>query len=439
MERITVKIGKDLAIGPGLPIVVQTMCNTHTDDVEATVAQCVRLASAGAQMIRITVPGLRDVEHIREISSSLRAIGVTTPLVADIHFSSATAIAVAPYVEKVRINPGNFHRDHQEAARQFSEFLGVCRRHGTAVRVGVNHGSLGSYITGLYGNTPMGMAKAAMEWLEMCMAENFYNVVVSLKSSNTLVMVQACRILQEMMEARGVVFPVHIGVTEAGGGDSGRIKNCIGCSALLSKGIGATVRVSLTEDPEYELPVASYLSQRYGGTLKSSLVSSVTDSGKVSARYEAPSRERLILDASCDWGAALLDREIDEVSFEGSIAGEPIPADFAEYLSDEILQASRRRFYKPEYIACPGCGRTMYDLQKAFAEVKAKTSHLKGMVIAVMGCIVNGPGEMADADWGYVGEGNGKVSIYKGGTPVLRHVPETDAPQKLLSLIEDSL
>ena len=439
MEKITVRIGKKLFIGPGLPIVPQTMCNTHTNDVAATVAQCERLAAAGAQMIRITVPGLQDVPHIREISARLRAEGIDTPLVADIHFSSATAIAVAPYVEKVRINPGNFHRDHEEAARQFVRFLGVCRKGGTAVRIGVNHGSLGNYITGLYGNTPTGMAKAAMEWIEMCISEHFYNVVVSLKSSNALVMVQACRLLQEMMEERGVVFPIHVGVTEAGNGDSGRIKSCVGSAALLSRGIGGTVRVSLTEDPEAEVPVARYLCDRYSGTLPSSLESSSKEGAKVTAVYDSLSRERLILDAACDWGPALLDREIDEIVISGKVAGEPVSKEFASYLSDEIMQASRRRFYKPEYIACPGCGRTMYDLQKAFEEVKAKTSHLKGMVIAVMGCIVNGPGEMADADWGYVGEGNGRVSIYRGKTPVLRHVPEADAPQKLLSLIEDSL
>lgn len=415
------------------------MCNTHTSDVAATVAQCRRLAAAGAQMIRITVPGMQDVPHMAEISSQLRSEGIDTPLVADIHFSSATAIAVAPIVEKVRINPGNFHHDHDEACRQFRELLKVCSEHGTAIRVGVNHGSLGSRITSLYGNTPLGMAKAAMEWLEMCLEANFKNVVVSLKSSNTVVMVQAYRLLQKMMEKRGVVFPLHIGVTEAGNGDSGRIKSCIGCAALLSKGLGNTVRVSLTEPPEAELPVAQYLSDRYAEKLFSSLEEATVDSGVVTARYDAPSRGRLMLDAACDWGPALLDCSVDDLVITGSIAGKPISAELAGYLSDEIMQASRRRFYKPEYIACPGCGRTMYDLQKAFEEVKSRTAHLKGMVIAVMGCIVNGPGEMADADWGYLGEGNGKVSIYRGPEAVLRHVPEEEAPGKLVELIEESL
>ena len=411
------------------------MCNTHTYDENATFEQCVRLSRAGAEMIRITVPGLADIGHIAAIKERLRAEGIATPLVADIHFSAETAIAVAPVVEKVRINPGNFHRDHDKARTLFKEFLRVCSEHHTAIRIGVNHGSLGEYITGLYGNTPLGMAKAAMEWVEMCIEQKFFNAVVSLKSSNTLVMVQAYRLLQKMMEERGVVFPLHLGVTEAGNGDSGRIKSCIGCAALLAEGIGNTVRVSLTEDPEAELPTALYLSRRYSGDLKSSLLNFSENNKKVTAFYDSPSRERLLLDAACDWGPALLDRKIDEIAFEGKVGGQAMSAELAEYLSDEIMQASRRRFYKPEYIACPGCGRTMYDLQKAFEAVKAKTSSLKGMVIAVMGCIVNGPGEMADADWGYVGEGNGKVSIYRGKTPLLRHIPEEEAPDRLLELI----
>ncbi len=438
-KRITVRIGDSLLMGPGCPIVVQTMCNTHTYDEEGTVRQCVRLAAAGAELIRITVPGPGDVVHIRNIKAVLRAEGVRTPLVADIHFSSRTAIEVAPLVEKVRINPGNFHPDHGQARAQFAELIDVCRENGTAIRIGVNHGSLGSYITGLYGNTPRGMAEAAMEWIRMCVEKDFFNVVVSLKSSNTLVMVQAYRQLQGMMEECGVVFPLHIGVTEAGNGDSGRIKSCVGCAALLSEGIGNTVRVSLTEDPEAELPVARYLSDRYSNGPGSSLKEASTDAGGiVHAVYEAPSRELLLLDAACDWGPALLDRKIDGVVFTGSIGGESMTGEFGAYLQDEIMQASRRRFYKPEYVACPGCGRTMYDLQKAFAEVKAKTAHLKGMVIAVMGCIVNGPGEMADADWGYVGEGNGKVSIYRKKVPVMRHIPEAEAPDVLLGLIESA-
>ncbi len=403
MERlrtIPVKVGDSLVIGGGNPIVIQTMCNTHTSDVEATVAQCLELAAAGSQLIRITVPGMQDIPHLKEIKARLRAAGCNTPLVADIHFSSQTAIAAAEVVEKVRINPGNFHPDHARAREEFARLIEVCRAHGTAIRIGLNHGSLGSYITNLYGNTPHAMAQAAMEWVTMCTDAKYYNVVVSLKASNTIVMTEAYRELVAMMQSEGTVFPLHLGVTEAGNGDSGRIKSCVGIAALLQEGIGDTIRVSLTEPPVAELPVARFLATGEGGdeTLR----------------------------AAVQWGPKLLRREIDTI---------PDSAGLSEYLKDEIMQAARRRFYKPEYIACPGCGRTMYDLQKTFEEVKARTSHLKGMVIAVMGCIVNGPGEMADADWGYVGEGGGRVSIYRKGEPVLRHVPDSEAINRLLELI----
>ena len=407
IETLPVRVGPSLVIGAGHPIVVQTMCNTHTSDVDATVAQCLELSAAGAQMIRITVPGMQDVPHIAAIKERLRAAGCGVPLVADIHFSSQTAIAVAPVVEKVRINPGNFHPDHTQARAQFARFLQVCKEHGTAVRVGLNHGSLGRYITDRYGNTPHAMAMAAMEWLEMCIEADFLQVVVSLKASNTVVMVEAYRELAARMQERGVVFPLHLGVTEAGGGESGRIKSCVGIASLLQEGIGDTIRVSLTEPPVNELPVAQYLAAHSPVSLSDS--------------------ERSMLDAAILWGPKLLKREIDEI---------PADAGLSEHLRDEIMQAARRRFYKPEYIACPGCGRTMYDLQATFEEVQRRTAHLKGLVIAVMGCIVNGPSEMADADWGYVGEGGGKVTIYHRSEPVLRHIPDSEAIDRLLELIE---
>lgn len=395
-----VHIGKSLVIGGNHPIVVQTMCNTHTSDVESTVMQCKELSDAGAQLVRITVPGLQDVEAVREIHDTLRKDGYDTPLVADIHFSSETAIAVAPIVEKVRINPGNFHPDHEKAREQFSRLIEVCRASGTAIRIGLNHGSLGKYITDKYGNTSEAMAIAAMEWIQMCLDASFYEVVVSLKASNTLVMVEAYRALVRKMDEISCDFPIHIGVTEAGNGDSGRIKSCVAMAALLSEGIGDTIRVSLTEPPVNEIPVARYLANRYGGK---------------------PQKDEM-LDMACEWGPKLLCRQVDDMPD-------------CEW-KDEIMQAARRKFYKPEYIACPGCGRTMYDLQGAFEQVKARTSHLKGMVIAVMGCIVNGPGEMADADWGYVGEGGGRVSIYRKGQAVLRHIPDNEAIDRLLELIE---
>lgn len=411
MNSIPVKIGDSLVLGGKEGIAIQTMCNTHTCDEQATLSQCRRMAAAGSKLIRITVPGLQDVPHIRAIREALRSEGICIPIVADIHFSSQTAIEVAPYVDKVRINPGNFHKDHEKAREQFARLIEVCKAHGTAIRIGVNHGSLGEYITNLYGNSPKAMALAAMEWIEMCEDAGFDRIVISLKSSNTVTMVSAYRELAEMMKAKGRIYPLHVGVTEAGNGDSGRIKSCVGIATLLEEGIGDTIRVSLTEDPVNELPVAQYLAWRY------------SNAGKPVLSKD----EEYMLDAACTWGPKLMNRTIDEIPSEAGIS---------EYLANEIMQAARRKFYKPEYIACPGCGRTMYDLQKAFEQVKDATSGLSDIVIAVMGCIVNGPGEMADADWGYVGEGGGLVSIYKKNVPVLRHVPESEAAQKLLECIK---
>ena len=416
IRSLEVRVG-NVVIGGDNPIVVQTMCNTHTADIEASVAQCRRLSDAGAQMIRLTVPSMSDVEALGEIKRRLREMGIDTPLVADVHFSSDIAIAAAKVVEKVRINPGNFHRDHQKAREQFASLVKVCKEYGTAIRIGLNHGSLGERITNMYGNTPLAMKEAVMEWLEMCAENEFENVVVSLKASNTYIMTEAYRLLYKQMQENGKVYPLHLGVTEAGNGDAGRIKSAVGISALLSEGIGDTVRVSLTEEPENEITVAEYLSDRYGRRLHSCMVG-LSIEGKIAiASYHAPSKERLLMDFSCDFGKRLLDKEIDQVLLKGFYLdenGSQVMLDgseYASYLEDELMQAARRRFYRPEYVACPGCGRTMYNLESTFNEVKRRTSHLKGMVIAVMGCIVNGPGEMADADWGYVGEGNGKVAM----------------------------
>ena len=414
METRTVRVG-DVLIGSGHPIVVQTMCNTHTADVAATVAQCRRLAAVGSQLIRITVPSLSDVPALQQIHDTLRAQGIQTPLVADIHFSAEVAMAVVPVVEKIRINPGNFHPDHEKARQLFGQFLEKCKQYNRAIRIGLNHGSLGKYIVEKYGNTPQAMALAAMEWVEMCMDAQFFNVVVSLKASNTVVMVQAYRELARLMQEKGVVFPLHVGVTEAGNGDSGRIKSCVAISTLLSEGIGNTIRVSLTEDPANEIPVAQYLARRYGPVIPSE------------ASVSLSARDTALLKAACDWGAPLLNHEVDDIPLED------------EYLKDEILQACRRRFYKPEYIACPGCGRTLYDLENTFNKVKSATAGFKDVVIAVMGCIVNGPGEMADADYGYVGEGAGKVTLYRKKDPVLRHIPEDEAVDKLVELITADL
>ena len=433
-----------LIIGGGAPLVVQTMCNTHTQDVEASVAQCLQLAAAGAQMIRLTTQGLKEVEALKEIKRRLRNAGCTVPLVADVHFTSDVAIAAAAVAEKVRINPGNFAKEHREAKEQFKKFLQVCKEHRTAVRIGLNHGSLGERITNLYGNTPLGMKEAAMEWVEMALAEDFHNFAVSLKASNTVVMVEAYRLLKREMQSRKLSFPLHLGVTEAGNGDTGRIKSAVGIGTLIAEGIGDTIRVSLTENPVNEIitgniikewykPQENLVSQAYLHKVQidTQLRHGVT---VPLLSYRVKNREEFLIKASCDFGPYLLDKKIDDFQLTCNF----IAPDEIEEFKENLLQATRRRFTKPEYIACPGCGRTLYNLEETLNAVKARTAHLKGVKIAVMGCIVNGPGEMADADFGYVGEGAGKVSIYKGKEAVMRSVPQEEAIERLLEIIEQS-
>ena len=462
-----------LVIGGGAPLVVQTMCNTHTQDVEASVAQCLQLAAAGAQMIRLTTQGLKEVEALKEIKRRLRNAGCTVPLVADVHFTSDVAIAAAAVAEKVRINPGNFAKEHREAKEQFKKFLQVCKEHKTAVRIGLNHGSLGERITNLYGNTPLGMKEAAMEWVEMALAEDFHNFAVSLKASNTVVMVEAYRLLKREMQSRKLSFPLHLGVTEAGNGDTGRIKSAVGIGTLLAEGIGDTIRVSLTENPVNEIitgniikewykPQENLVSQAY---LHKVQIDTQLRHGVTAPllSYRVKTREEFLIKASCDFGPYLLDKKIDDFQLTcnfiapdaapdgataatgtaGNLSGtagnerELSRAEIEEF-KENLLQATRRRFTKPEYIACPGCGRTLYNLEETLNRVKARTAHLKGVKIAVMGCIVNGPGEMADADFGYVGEGAGKVSIYRGKEAVMRSVPQEEAIERLLEIIEQS-
>ena len=423
---------------------VQTMCNTHTQDVEASVAQCLQLAAAGAQMIRLTTQGLKEVEALKEIKRRLRNAGCTVPLVADVHFTSDVAIAAAAVAEKVRINPGNFAKEHREAKEKFKKFLQVCKEHRTAVRIGLNHGSLGERITNLYGNTPLGMKEAAMEWVEMALAEDFHNFAVSLKASNTVVMVEAYRLLKREMQSRKLSFPLHLGVTEAGNGDTGRIKSAVGIGTLLAEGIGDTIRVSLTENPVNEIitgniikewykPQENHVSQAY---LHKVQIDTQLRHGVTAPllSYRVKNREEFLIKASCDFGPYLLDKKIDDFQLTCNF----IAPDEIEEFKENLLQATRRRFTKPEYIACPGCGRTLYNLEETLNRVKARTAHLKGVKIAVMGCIVNGPGEMADADFGYVGEGAGKVSIYKGKEAVMRSVPQEEAIERLLEIIEQS-
>ena len=431
MKRLSFDIGKPVeghpescvTIGGDSPILVQTMCNTATQDVEASVAQCRAMYKAGAQIIRLTTQGPKEVEALKLIKERLHAEGIFTPLVADVHFSADVALAVARVADKVRINPGNFAPVHEDACRKFRELIGVCRECGTVLRIGLNHGSLGERITTLYGNTPLAMKEAVMEWLRMCIEEDFYNVVVSLKASNTRVMVDAYRLLNEAMQAEfGCVFPFHLGVTEAGNGDQGRIKSAVGISALLKEGIGDTIRVSLTENPVNEIEAGRQI-----------IAALEDEEGPI----EAASWNEFIIRAAVMYGPALLDCRIDDCDLSAcSVDGKALGAEEAEAFKDTLLQACRRRFTKPEYIACPGCGRTLYNLEDTFNEVKRRTAHLAGVKIAVMGCIVNGPGEMADADYGYVGEGRGHVTLYRGKTPVMRTIPQEEAIDRLLELIE---
>lgn len=370
-SKIVAKVGSVL-IGGNNPIVIQTMCNTHTADIDASVAQCERMYHAGAQLIRLTVQGMNEVRAIEKIRTQLRERGIDTPLVADIHFRSDVALEAAKVVEKVRVNPGNFNKDHSKACADFATLLDICKEHGTAIRIGVNHGSLGERITSQYGNTPEGMARAAMEWLEMCIAQDFFNVVVSLKASNVLVMVQAYRILQQMMSERGHIFPTHLGVTEAGNGDAARIKSAAGVGTLLSEGIGDTIRVSLTEDPVAELPVARRIADYYRDG--AALTASELESGSKS--YATQDWEQLMVEVACDWAKPLIDRRVDGVTVHSGFGAER-----DAYLVDELMQACRRKFYRPEYIGCPGCGRTMFDLEETFNKVKAATGHLQPFAI----------------------------------------------------------
>jgi len=406
------------------------MCNTSTDDIEASLAQCRAMAAAGADLIRLTTQGLKQVESLRQIKERLRAEGISTPLVADIHFLADAALAAASVADKVRINPGNFAKEHSVACAKFRELLALCRQHGTAIRIGLNHGSLGERITRRYGNTPLAMKEAVMEWLRMCIEEDFYDVVVSLKASNTLVMVEAYRLLfAAMRDELGLIFPLHLGVTEAGNGDEGRIKSAVGIGTLLGEGMGDTVRVSLTEDPVREIPA--------GRQIVAAVTGGYTPRGG-RTKVEAADWNDFIIKGACLWGPSLLDKTLDDIDLSTStIAGSPVRDSDGEHFRDMLLQACRRRFTRPEYIACPGCGRTLYDLESTFNEVKRRTSHLAGVKIAVMGCVVNGPGEMADADYGYVGEGRGHVTLYRGKEPVVRYIPQEEAIDRLLALIEE--
>ena len=434
MKYISFRL-RDTHIGNHIkPIVVQSMCNCDTNDIESAVEQCRQIALAGGKLARLTTQGLKEVASLDIIKERLINEGINIPLVADVHFNSEVAIAAAKVADKVRINPGNFAKTHEEASRQFKNLIQVCKEYGTAIRIGINHGSLGQRITQLYGNTPKGMQQAMAEWVEMCIENEFYNIVLSLKASNVPVMTQAYLLLNEWMKEKGVMFPLHLGVTEAGNSDMGRIKSAAGIATLLEKEIGDTIRVSLTEPPVNEIPVGNKITRFFDEYPKN--IDYEIRENIPHFTISCTDREDFIIRGACAVGPRLLNRDIDDFTIECNSENNDVSVIDIEQFTKDIFQATRRRITQCEYIACPSCGRTLYDIESVFNEVKRRTSHLKGLTIAVMGCIVNGPGEMADADYGYIGEGRGKVSIYRGNTPVLRSVPQEEAIDRLLEIID---
>ena len=443
----------NIRLGGDNPIRVQSMTNTSTMDTEASVAQILLIAEAGGELVRLTTQGTREAENMDLISQAVRRACCPVPLVADVHFNPNVADVAARYCEKVRINPGNY----VDAARQFKQleytdeqyaqelqkiedrllpFLDICREHSTAVRIGVNHGSLSDRIMSRYGDTPAGIVESCMEFLRICVRHDFMNVVISIKASNTVVMVQSMRLLVQEMEKEGMTFPLHLGVTEAGEGEDGRIKSAVGIGALLTEGIGDTIRVSLSEAPEKEIPVARQLVDMIPecSRLRQEAEEGIKDD-TVTLRLEASSLEELQLKAAMAVGAIFIDKKAHLLDIEAEGFDEATLRD----LSDSILQAARIKFVKTEYISCPGCGRTLYDLEGTIHKIKAATAHLKGLKIAIMGCIVNGPGEMADADYGYVGAARGKVSLYKAKECIEKNIPEEEAVERLLKFIEEDL
>lgn len=519
-----VKVG-DLGIGGVNPVRIQSMANTDTNDIENSALQGVRIADAGGELVRYTTQGVREAAALGKIRSRMRELGCNVPVSADVHFNPKAAFEAATTADKVRINPGNF----VDAARTFRKleftdeeyaaeigkieetlvpFLNLCKEKGVAVRLGVNHGSLSDRIMSRYGDTPAGMVESVMEFLEVCRRENFNDVVISIKASNTSVMVETVKLLVGRMDEKGMTFPLHLGVTEAGDAEDGRIKSAVGIGALMAEGIGDTIRVSLSEPPENEVPVAAllrdYIAARanhmpieepekvlpgisrshlrklrgfedkpvamhadkpneiffladasmpvknpeFAGPLviKSRHVNAPAEIMSyidrfvaagydnpivVSLEYKDTDLDVLRVKAGADFGYLLLNGYASGIEVVDDNFDEKTLAD----LELGILQAARLRMSKTEYIACPSCGRTLFDLQKTLQDVKEATKEMKGLKIGVMGCIVNGPGEMADADYGYVGAGPGRVSIYRGKELIQKNIPAEEALPALISLI----
>ncbi len=418
------------------------MANTSTNDIDASVAQAIRCATAGAELFRFTTQGKREVESLALIRERLRAKGVKLPLVADIHFRSDVADLAAAVCDKVRINPGNYANDPASIRERFLHLIYICKQHGTAIRIGVNHGSLAPRMMEKYGDTPIGMVESCMEFLRIAHEADFEDIVLSVKASNTRVMVDTVRLLVDTMEQENMHYPIHLGVTEAGEGEDGRIKSAVGIGALLADGIGDTIRVSLSEEPKAEIPVAQALvhyfthpdSPRYADDIIVSF-----DEDKQSIFYFNTEHDwsSFQLHAAAECGRLLWQFDSKQVE----LLNPNFSLTKLEQLAKDILQAARVKMYKTEFTSCPGCGRTMFDLQTTIAHVKqAVTTRLgdkaQSLKIAVMGCIVNGPGEMADADYGYVGAGRDRVSLYRGKECILKNIPQEEAVEQLLALIE---
>ena len=445
-----------IAIGGDNPIRIQSMATTDTNDTEGSVAQAKRIIDAGGELVRFTTQGVREAENMKNISARLKADGYMTPLVADVHFTAHTADVAAQYCEKVRINPGNYvdpgrtfkhleYTDEEYAAelekieKKLVPFINICKAHHTAVRIGVNHGSLSDRIMSRYGDTPEGIVESCMEFLRIFRREQFDDVVISIKASNTVVMVTTVRLLVKTMDAEDMHYPLHLGVTEAGEGEDGRIKSAVGIGALLTEGIGDTIRVSLSEEPECEIPVARKLVDLIPecNRLREEAEASIKDD-TITLTLDAPDWETFQLKAAMAAGALLIDRKATKLNILPASGSKffTLHSSLFTSLSDAILQAARIKFTKTEYISCPGCGRTLYNLQETIAKIKAATKDLVGLKIGIMGCIVNGPGEMADADYGYVGAGRGKISLYRAKECVEKNIPEAEAVDHLLALIK---
>lgn len=520
-----------IAIGGENPVRVQSMTNLSTNDIEGCVAQSLRIAAAGGELVRVTTQGVREAVSAGEIRRRLREAGCNVPIAADVHFNPKAAFEAAALVDKVRINPGNFvdaartfkHLEYtdEEYTREieriraaFVPFLKICRENGTAVRLGVNHGSLSDRIMSRYGDTPEGMVESVMEYLRIAVAEEFRDIVISIKASDTGVLVRTVGLLAERLDAEGMDFPLHLGVTEAGDGDDGRVKSAVGIGSLMADGLGDTVRVSLSEEPEAEIPVArmlvDYIAAREGhepiaepageplectreralpypgferagyplsvaadldgerlrmarrvdascapeppgddapilltsghvnrpGELRSWIDRFTAQGGRnpiiAYLRYEDAEADVVKVKAAADLGPLLLQGYASGIGLEAPA----LDHEALKELELGILQAAGLRMSKTEFVSCPGCGRTLFDLQTTVARVKRATSHLKGLKIGVMGCIVNGPGEMAGADYGYVGAARGKVSLYKGKECIAMNIPEEEAVERLVALIQ---